>query len=140
MKKKIVNHLMLNGEKKTSEKILLQNCKKLQKSSKKQFKKLMQIVFVLSASVFKIHKITNKKRKKQNNIEVPNFITNKKTRISFSIKFILNILKNKKFKCFHKEFQKEIFLRLSNEELIVETRTKIQQKVVLKKYLLLYYR
>lgn len=139
MRKKIINYLMLNGEKKTSEKILLQNCKRLQKSSRKQFKKLMQAFFVLSASVFKIHKTTKKNLKKQNIIEVPNFINNKKARISFSIKFILNVLKSKKLKCFYKEFQKEICLRLNNVELTAEAKVKIQQKVALNKYLLLYY-
>lgn len=43
IKNKLINHLMVNGEKKTSEKILIKSLKELQKDSQKQSKKVNTI-------------------------------------------------------------------------------------------------
>ena len=52
IKNKITNHLMLNGKKKTSEKILLKSFKELQKYSKKQSKKLIKLALIFSTPNF----------------------------------------------------------------------------------------
>lgn len=52
IKTKIVNHFVINGEKKTSEKILLKSFKELQKFSRKQSKMLIKLALVCTTPVF----------------------------------------------------------------------------------------
>ena len=140
IKNKIINHLMLNGKKKTGEKILLKSFKELQKSSKKRSKKLIELAIIFSTPIFKIHKITNKKRKKKKIREIPTLITAKKARISLAIKFILNTLKSKQSNGFYTEFKKEILLNVKNEGAAIQIKNEVQKQVVLKKHFFSYYR
>jgi ribosomal protein S7 len=64
-KNKIIANIMNNGSKKTSESILFKSFKKLQKSSKKQSKKVFQLAIINSTPIFKLHKIENKKQRKK---------------------------------------------------------------------------
>lgn len=96
IKTKIINHFVMNGEKKTSEKILLKSLKELQKFSKKQSKILIQLALVYTTPVFRTYKKISKNRKKLIK-EFPIIVINKKTRVSLAIKFILiAALENKK--------------------------------------------
>jgi small subunit ribosomal protein S7 len=140
IKNKIINHLMLNGAKKTGEKILLKSFKELQKCSKKQPKRLIELAIIFSTPIFKIHKITNKKRKKKNIKEIPTIITAKSARISLAIKFILNALKNKKSNHFYTEFNKEIILNVKKEGFAIQRKNEVQKQVLLKKHFFSYYR
>ena len=140
IKNKIINHLMLNGEKKTGEKILLKSLKELQKYSKKQSKKLIELALIFSTPIFKVHKITNKKRKKKNIKEIPTIITTKRARISLAIKFILKTLKNQKSNYFYTEFNKEILLSIKNEGSAIQMKNEVQKQVLLKKHFFSYYR
>lgn len=70
IKNKIINNLTVNGKKDTSKKIVLKSLKQLQKNSLKQAKKLVNLSFILTTPIFKVHKII-KKRKKKRIIEVP---------------------------------------------------------------------
>ena len=137
---KTINHLMLDGEKKTGEKIFLKSFKDLQKFSKKQSKKLIELAIIFSTPIFKVHKITNKKRKKKNIKKIPTIITAKKARISLAIKFILSALKNKKSNYFYTEFRKEILLSVKNEGPAIQMKNEIQKQVLLKKHFFSYYR
>lgn len=140
VKNKIINHLMLNGEKKTSEKILLKSFKELQKYSKKQPKKLVELAIIFSTPIFKVHKIINKKRKKKNIKEIPTLIATKRARISLAIKFILNTLHNKKSNYFYLEFHKEILLHVKNEGSAILKKNETQKQALLKKHFFSYYR
>lgn len=131
---------MLDGKKKTGEKILLKSFKELQKYSKKQSKKLIKLAIIFSTPIFKVHKITNKKRKKKNVKEIPTIITAKRARISLAIKFILNTLKNKKSNYFYTEFNKEILLNVKNEGSAIQIKNEVQKQVLLKKHFFSYYR
>lgn len=140
IRNKIINHLMLNGEKKTSEKILLKSFKELQKCSKKQSKKIIELAIIFSTPIFKIHRIINKKRKKKNIKEIPTIITSKKARISLAIKFILNALQNSKSNYFYLEFKKEILLHVKSEGHAVKKKNETQKQALLKKHFFSYYR
>ena len=137
---KIINHFMIDGRKKTGEKNLLKSFKELQKSSKKQSKKLIELAIIFSTPIFKVHKITNKNRKKKTIKEIPTIITAKKTRISLAIKFILNTLKNKKSNYFYTEFNKEILLNVKNEGSAIQIKNEIQKQALLKKHFFSHYR
>ena len=87
IKTKFISHLMKSGERKTSEKILLKSFKKLQKHSSKKSEKILKLALIYSTPIFKLHKITNKKLKKRTKKlrEIPAFISNQKSRISFAL-------------------------------------------------------
>ena len=71
IKNKFVNHLIINGKKNKSEKVISKTIKALQTISKKSSKKLIQLALVSSTPIFKLNTITQKKRKKKNkNLEL----------------------------------------------------------------------
>lgn len=136
IKKKIINHLMRKGKKKTSEKILLQSLKELQKESFKQTKNLIKLALTFSMPIFKLtiieYKKKKKKKKKKSKVkEIPVFITNNQSRISFTIKFILKIFKKNPPKSFHNQFCKEILLHSQYKGETILIKDEIQKKVLL---------
>jgi ribosomal protein S7 len=74
---KLTNYLIINGKKNKSEKIICKILKILQQKLKKSSKKLLQFTLVLNLPLFKIHKISKKKIKKQKTKVIPAFISNK---------------------------------------------------------------
>jgi small subunit ribosomal protein S7 len=142
IKKKIVNHLMVNGEKKTCEKILLQSLKELQKESTKQAKELIKLAITFSTPVFKLHKIENKQQKKKNRKikEIPSFISSKKARISLAIKFVLEATRKKKLNNFYRKLNAEIFLNVKHKGEAVQIKDELQKQVLLNKRYFYFYR
>lgn len=133
IKKKIINHLMKKGGKKTSEKILLQSLKELQKESFKQTKHVIKLALVSSMPLFKLTVIKYKKKKKATIKEIPSFITNNQSRVSLTIKFILNVIKKKKSKNFYNKFYTEILLHSQHKGETIELKNELQKKVLLLK-------
>lgn len=140
IKTKLINHLMLNGKKETGEKNLLKSIKELQKNSNKRSNGIVQLALIHSTPVFKLHRIKNKNRKKNNKFrEIPGFIKNKEARTSRAIKFILLNTK-KKGESFVKKFNKEIFKNAQIKGISIETKNELQKSVLTKKHFFLYYR
>jgi len=141
IKDKITNHLTLNGNKRTSEKVLIKSIKKTQKESKKSVKKLIQLAIINTTPVFKVHKISNKKRKKKKNKvrEIPTFISNSNARISLAIKLILLSLRKKKRNS-STIIKNEIMQNSKNEGTSVQKKDELQKKALLHKRYLSYYR
>lgn len=141
IEKKIINHLIKNGEKKTSEKILLKSLKTLQKNSLKTSKKILQLALIHSTSIFKLHKISNKKIKKRTKKirEIPAFLSNKRTRTSLAIKFILRNIKKKNLK-FYQKLKKEILLNALNKNNTIQIKNELQKHILTKKRYFLFYR
>lgn len=141
VKNKLINHIMINGNKKTSENILLKSFKNLQKDSKKQSKKIFQLAIINSTPVFKLHIHKIKKRKKKKIREIPAFIATTINRTSLALKFILyNNVKNKKSNKFFNKLKKEILLISQQKGTIFESKNNLQKQVVLKKHLFTFYR
>ena len=140
IKNKIFNHLMKSGKKNTSEKILSNTAKKIQKESKKQFKKIIQTVVINSIPLFRINTIIKKKKKRKKSIkEIPSFIKKNSTKISMGIKFI--ILSARKYSLKIANNLKQEILDVSNNEgLTLKRKEELQKKVILNKNYLLYYR
>lgn len=142
IKTKLINHLMLNGKKETGEKNLLKSIKELQKNSSKKSNKIFQLALIYSTPVFKLHRIKNKKRRKNQAgkfKEIPSFIKNKNARISLAIKFIL-FTTTKKKEAFYKKFNKEILLNAKNKGASIQMKNDLQKNVLTKKRYFLYYR
>ena len=86
LKKKIVNLLMVNGNKKTSENLLVKIKKKIQKNFyKKNCKDLVKIGLINSSPILFFKSI---KRKRKKTIKFP-FLLNSSLRIFYGLKFIL---------------------------------------------------
>jgi len=141
-KNKIINHIMANGSKKTSEKILFKTIKKIQKNSKKQLKQIIQLAIMNTTPTFKLHKIENKKQKKRNKKirEVPAFISKEAYRTSIAIKFILSSIEKKKTKNFYKKLNQEIISTSEYKGNAIDLKNTLQKQVILKKHLFNYYR
>jgi ribosomal protein S7 len=140
IKNKILNHLLFDGKKNTSEKVLLQGFKELQKFSKKQSIKLVQLAIVYSTPVFKVHKNINKNRKKKHIQEIPVLITAKKARVSLAIKFILKNIRHDKLNCFYIKFCAEILSAAKNEGFAIQIKNEVQKQVLFKKHFFFFYR
>jgi len=139
IKDKIINHLIINGKKETSEKILKESVKKIQKESKKQLKKIMQLAIINSTPIFKVHKISNKRQKKKKIKEIPAFISKTKSRISLAIKLILLTIKKKSIKIAIK-IKQELLQNYLNEGSAIQNKNELQKKVLLNKRYFNYYR
>lgn len=140
IKKKIINHFMKNGKKTTSEKILLNSLKELQKISFKQSEELVKNAIINSLPVFTIHKIENKKqnKKKKKIKEIPFFIVNNKSKISLAIKLIIKSLK--KQACFFKDFNNEILANNQQKGNSIQLKAELQKKVIYNKRYFRFYR
>lgn len=137
IKNKLINHLIINGKKNKSEKIVWKSIKTLQTISKKSSKKLLQLALVSSTPIFKINTITQKKRKKkkQKSKIIPAFISSKMSRISFAIKFIITTIKKKK-----NTLPKEIILSSKGKSTAIEIKKDTQKQAFLNRHLFKYYR
>ena len=134
LKTKIVNSFMINGEKKTSEKILLKALKALQKSTNKNSKDLLQRFIINSTSTFKLNEQVVKKGKRKVTKSTPSFILNDSLRISTSLKSIKKVIrKSKQSNLFYSRLAEEI---LSSSELkgqVVEKKNELQKQILLNK-------
>ena len=141
LKNKLLNHIMVNGNKKTSEKILLKSFKKLQKDSQKQSKKIFQLAIINSTPIFRLHTFKMKKKRKKKIKEIPAFISNKSNRTSLAIKFLLSkTLENKQLNFFFNKFKKEILLTSQQKGSTIESKNNLQKQILLKKRLFSFYR
>lgn len=139
IKKKLINHLTLNGSKIKGEKIFKESIKKIQKESTKSLKKVVQLSIINSTPIFKLHRISNKKRKKKKIKEIPSFIKNLNYRVSLSIKLILTSLKIKTKKISTK-IKNEILQDLKSDKLSIQKKNELQKKASLNKRYFRYYR
>ena len=62
LKKKILNHILKDGKKKTSEKILTRSFKSIQKSQKKSHNDIMKLSIINLTPTFRVIKLKNNKR------------------------------------------------------------------------------
>jgi ribosomal protein S7 len=140
IKSKIISHLLVNGEKKTSENSLLKSFKELQKHSNKNSKKLVQLAIMYSLPIFKLHKMTQKKKRNKRVREIPAFILNEKARISLAIKFIIASVKRKTADNFYVKLKHEILLNSQNKGDAIGVKSDLQKQVLLKGRFFRFYR
>ena len=136
IKNKITNHLMQNGKKYASERIIIKGIKELQKASKKNHKEIIQLCILNSQPIFKIKTMKNKKTKKKSFKEIPFFLAEKSTGISTSIKYIFSDLK----KDSHIKLKEEIIQNAKNQGKAVKIKNELQKKVLSNKRYLKTYR
>lgn len=141
-KAKIINHLLVNGHKRTGEKIMQKSIKHIQKTLKSNSTDVVKLALINSLPTFKLHCITNKKQKKRNRKvrNIPAFLSNIRSRTSLSIKFIVNNLSKEKSKTFCKKLVHELVLDAKNQGSAVRTKNELQKQVILNKHFFTFYR
>ena len=142
IKDKLINHLVVNGKKSKSEKILSQSVKALQANSKKSSKKLVQLALVFNTPIFKLNTIVQTKRKKnkQKSRIIPAFICSKASRISFAIRFIIETTRKNKHKSLFEKLTEELLLSAQNKSNAIELKKETQKHARLNRHLFKYYR
>nr|QYC61892.1 ribosomal protein S7 [Stephanopyxis turris] len=105
LKTKILNSLILNGNKLRSEKIVLNLFKLIYKLYKKNPIKLLKISIITISPILFIRKI---KRKKKLLFEIP-YLLKPSMRIFYSLKEIIGQVKKKKETAFYIKLQQEFF-------------------------------
>lgn len=131
LKLKILNLLIINGNKLTSEKSFLRSVKSIQKSHLKDHKNLIKLAIINTSPLIFI-KQTNMKRKQQRVKEFPFILSNQK-RISVAIKSILNFTENKSKTKFFKRFFNEILNASNNNGENIKKKKKLYEYAFVKK-------
>jgi|TARA_B110000967_G_C18901297_1_gene575449 ribosomal protein S7 len=105
LKQNISNRIMVNGNKRTSEKVLFKTLKSIQKSqAKKNFETILKTSLINSSPLLYVKQI---KRKRKRTVEFP-FLLNSKLKMSYAIKFLVLNSKKKKAESFYKSFNSEL--------------------------------
>jgi ribosomal protein S7 len=133
-KNKMVNVFMKNGKKHTGEKILLKSSKLIQKSSRKNFKSLVQLAIINTTSAFKLNEQIMKKGKRKSKKITPSFIIQDSLRVMTALKFIRNTVQKKKNSMnSYKNLSNEIVASSSLKSQSIEQKTKLQTQILLNK-------
>jgi ribosomal protein S7 len=101
---KLINYVMQDGKKHTSEKQMIKSYKLIQKNQKKNFKEIFKFAVVNSSPFFYIKQI---QRKKKPPLEFP-FLLKTSLKIHYGIKSIINSSTLKKSLPFYKKYSLEI--------------------------------
>jgi ribosomal protein S7 len=134
LRTKIINILMKNGKKNTGEKSLLKFAKRLQKSSDKHFKNLVQVAIINTTPTFKINEQIVKRGKRKTVRSTPSFITSNSLRIMNALKlFKRAVEKNKNSNQFYENFVNEVLSAASSRGQSVDKKTELQKQVVANK-------
>lgn len=141
-KKKLWNHATKHGKKGISERIIAKSFKESQKSQKKNLNEIIKLSIISSMPTFKIVKLTNKRRRKKSIKEIPTFLSNHGSRISWSLKNIIKAVAQKKTKksTFLAELRKEYFLLSKPESQVLMLKNDIQKSSLKEKKYFRFYR
>lgn len=105
LKQSIANLIMINGNKRTSEKVFFKTLKSIQKNQlKKNFEAILKTSLVNSSPLLHVKQI---KRKRKRTVEFP-FLLNSKLKMSYGIKFLVMNSKKNRAESFYKSFNTEL--------------------------------
>jgi len=135
LKEKIINHLMTDGKKRTSENIFLKSLKYFQKTCNKNYKNIIQMGVINATPTFLLKTIIKQKKKKKKEILIP-FIPKEKIRISHAIKTIIKETAAQKRNIIKKNYTNltlEILLSAQKESETIKKKLKYKKKFYKKK-------
>jgi len=134
LKQKLVNILMVSGNKKTGEKILIKSLKLLQRSVIKNHINLIQLAVINTTPTFKINQQLLKKGKRKSKKDIPTFITNDLLRIMLSLKFIKGAsTKSQISTSFYKNLTQEIVASSALKSQSIEQKNELQKQTLINK-------
>ena len=121
---------MINGNKTTSEKILLKSLKLIQKTQlSKSFEKIVLLSLINNSPIVNIKNI---KRKRKRTIEFP-FLLRPELRLSYGIKFLLQHSKNRTEKTFYSNLKLELINSAKKTSLSFKHKKDLYKNAFLKK-------
>lgn len=124
LKSKIINFLVLKGNKMTCEKLFFKTIKTIQKQSAKNHNKLIKSIIINTSPIIKVKQV------KQRSNEFP-YIVFKKTRIFLALKFLIKTTKNLSGHSFYTKFNEEIIKSSKNVSNSVLQKKKFSQHAFL---------
>lgn len=133
-KTKMINSLMIDGKKKTGEKILIKFLKTLQKSTTKNCKSLVHLAIVNLTPTFKLNEQIVKKGKRKATKITPSFISSDSLRITTALKSLKKVVsKNTESSQFYKGLAKEISASAALKSHSVDRKTELQKQILMNK-------
>lgn len=141
LKKKLLSHILKNGRKQISEKILNKSFKSIQKSQKKSHTKIVKLAILNLTPVFRVIELKNKRRKKKSIKEIPAFLSCYTYRTSWGLKYLIKTLTSKASSGFFSDqLNHEILLNATSEGNAVTFKNELQKKALPKKKYFKHYR
>jgi len=140
LKKKLLSHILKNGRKQISEKILTKSFKSIQKSQKKSHTEIVKLAILNSTPMFRVIKLRNKRRKKKSIKEIPAFLSNYTYRTSWGLKYLIKTSTSKTSGVFSDQLKHEILLNATSEGNAVAFKNELQKKALPKKKYFKHYR
>jgi ribosomal protein S7 len=134
LKDKLINNLMIGGNKKTCEKIILLNFKLFQKTFFINHRKTIQLAVINTTPPFLIRHLKKLKRKKRKESQIP-FLPKKNIRISFAIKNILIDSSKKNVSKFYINLTNEIVASAQKKSEAIKKKNEIQEQAIKQKKL-----
>ena len=129
LRDQILNHLIVNGNKQTSEKLILKSLKLSQKNCYKNHKELFKSAIINSSPIVTVKQI---KRRRKQVTEFP-FVLKKHARISLAVKLILNIISQKSETSFSEKFNNEIIFASKKNSASIKNKKDIHENAFLRK-------
>lgn len=134
LKKKLLNHLTKSGKKQISEKVLIKSLKATQTSQKKNHYKVIRLSLLNTTPTFKIVKLKNKKRRKSSTKEIPTFLSNFRSRTSWSLKYLIKTTSSQENNItFSEKLKNELLLGAKSENNVTLLKNKLQHKTIQEK-------
>ena len=140
LKKKLLTHILKNGRKQISEKILTKSFKLIQKSQKKSHNEIVKLAILNLTPMFRVIKLKNKRRKKKSIKEIPAFLSNDIYRTSWGLKYLTKSSMQKTSGVFFKEFKHKILSNATSEGSAVAFKNELQKKALPRKKYFKHYR
>lgn len=143
LKKKLINQITKSGKKQTSEKNITKSFKAAQKSQRKNHAKITKLSILNTIPIFKIIKLTNKKRRKKSIREIPTLVSNYNSRVSLGLKYLIksiNSSASSKQETFLKRFKNELLTGAATENQATTIKQSFQAKALTEKKYFRHYR
>ena len=130
IKKKLLKHILKNGKKPISEKILTKSFKSIQKQQNKSHSEIFKLAIINSTPMFRIIQLKNKRRKKKSVKEIPAFLSTYKYRTSWGLKYLTKISTSKTDNIFSNQLKQEILYSAKDESSVITFKNELQNKTL----------
>lgn len=136
LKRKTINHILKNGKKQISEKILKSSVKSVQKFQKKSHNEILKLAIFNSMPTFRIIKL----KRRKSLLEIPAYLSSYKYRASWGLKYLTKTLTSSSNHIFYKQLKNEILSNASSTTETAKPKDEIQKNVLKKKKYFKHYR
>nr|WPV72405.1 ribosomal protein S7 [Navicula sp.] len=136
LKRKTINHILKNGKKQISEKILKNSVKSVQKFQKKSHNEILKLAIFNSMPTFRIIKL----KRRKSLLEIPAYLSSYKYRASWGLKYLTKTLTSNSNLIFYKQLKTKILSNASSTNETAKPKDEVQKNVLKKKKYFKHYR